>query len=41
MALNILTTLAISNNCKQAFSEAGNLLEPRRLRLRPNLITTL
>ena len=27
MALNILTTLAISNNCKQAFSKAGNLLK--------------
>ena len=38
MALDILTILAISNNCKRAFSEAGNLLEPCRLRLRLNII---
>jgi hypothetical protein len=41
MALNILTTLVISDNYKQAFSEASDLLELRRLRLRPNLIATL
>jgi len=41
MALDILTIPATSNNCERAFSEAGNLLEPRRLRLRPNIITAL
>ncbi|OCK94536.1 uncharacterized protein K441DRAFT_659860, partial [Cenococcum geophilum 1.58] len=41
MALNILTILAISDNCEPALSEAGNLLELRRLRLRPDLITAL
>jgi len=41
MALNILTTPAISNNCERAFSEAGDLLEPHYLRLWPNLITAL
>jgi hypothetical protein len=41
MALNILTILAISNDCERAFSEAGDLLKPRLLKLRPNIITAL
>jgi hypothetical protein len=41
MALNILTILAISNDCKRAFGEASDLLEPRFSKLRPNIIATL
>ena len=41
MALDILTILAISDDCERAFSEAGDLLEPRRLRLRPDIIAAL
>ena len=41
MALDILTILAISNDCKRAFSEAGDLLKPYFLKLRPNIITAL
>jgi len=41
MALNILTIPAISDNCERAFSKAGNLLEPYRLKLHPNIITAL
>jgi len=41
MALDILTILAISNNCERAFSKASDLLEPYRLRLRPNIIAAL
>ena len=41
MALDILTILAISNDCKRVFGEAGDLLEPRLLKLRPNIIAAL
>ncbi|OCK93385.1 uncharacterized protein K441DRAFT_661714, partial [Cenococcum geophilum 1.58] len=41
MALNILTILAISNNCERAFSRAGGLPKPRLLKLRPNIIAAL
>ncbi|OCK87218.1 uncharacterized protein K441DRAFT_671147, partial [Cenococcum geophilum 1.58] len=41
MALNILTILATSNDCKRAFGKAGDLLEPRLLKLHPNIITAL
>ena len=41
MALDILTIPAISDDCERAFSKASDLLEPRRLRLRPNIITAL
>jgi len=38
MALDILTILATSDDCERAFGEAGNLLEPRLSKLRPNII---
>ena len=38
--LLISTILAISDDCKRAFSEAGDLLEPRRLK-RPDVIAAL
>ncbi|OCK88600.1 uncharacterized protein K441DRAFT_669012 [Cenococcum geophilum 1.58] len=41
MALNILTILAISDDYKRVFGEAGDLLEPRLLKLRPNIIAAL
>jgi hypothetical protein len=41
MALDILTILAISDDCERAFNEAGDLLELRFLKLRPNIITAL
>ena len=41
MALDILTILATSDNCERAFGEAGNLPEPRLLKLRPNIIAAL
>ena len=41
MALDILTILATSDDCKRAFSEASDLLEPRLSKLRPNIIAAL
>jgi len=41
MALDILTISAISDNCKRAFSEASDLLEPRCLRLCFDIIAVL
>jgi len=41
MALNILTILAISDDCERAFGKAGNLLKPRLLKLYPNIIAAL
>jgi hypothetical protein len=41
MALDILTIPATSDDCERAFSEAGDLLEPRRSRLRPDIIAAL
>jgi len=41
MALNILTILAISDDCERVFSKAGDLLEPRLLKLHPNIIAAL
>ena len=41
MALDILTILAISDDCERAFGEAGDLLEPCFSKLRPNIITAL
>ena len=41
MALNILTILATSNDCEQAFSKTSDLLELYHLRLCPDIITTL
>jgi len=38
MALDILIILATSDDCERAFGEAGNLLEPRLSKLRPNII---
>src|SRR6266567_6667749 len=41
MALNILTIPAISDDCERAFSKASDLLEPRRLKLRPDIVAAL
>ena len=41
MALDILTIPATSDDCERAFSEAGDLLEPRRSKLRPDIIAAL
>ena len=41
MALDILIIPATSDDCEQVFSEAGDLLEPHRLKLRPDIITAL
>ena len=41
MTLDILTILAISNDCERAFGEASDLLEPRLSKLRPNIIAAL
>ncbi|OCK88250.1 uncharacterized protein K441DRAFT_669397 [Cenococcum geophilum 1.58] len=41
MALDILTVLATSDDCERAFGEAGDLLELRLLKLRPNIIVVL
>jgi hypothetical protein len=41
MALDILTILAISDNCERAFSEAGDLLETHHSCLRPDIIAAL
>jgi len=41
LALDILTIPATSDDCERAFSEAGDLLEARRSRLRPDLIAAL
>ena len=41
LALDILTIPAISNDCKWAFSEVGDLLKPRQLRLKPDILAAL
>jgi len=41
MALDIFMTPAKSDNCERAFSEASDLLKPRRSRLRPDFIAAL
>ncbi|OCK88929.1 uncharacterized protein K441DRAFT_737371, partial [Cenococcum geophilum 1.58] len=41
MALDILTIRAIGDDRERAFSEVGNLLEPRCLKLRPHIIAAL
>ena len=41
MALNILTILAISDDCEWAFSKAGDLLKLYFSKLHPNIITAL
>ena len=41
MALDILTIPVTSDDCERAFSEAGDLLEPRRSRLRLDIIAAL
>jgi hypothetical protein len=41
MALNILTILAISDDYKQAFSKASDLLKLYHLKLRPDIIAVL
>ena len=40
-AFNILTIPATSADCERGFSEAGDLLEPRRSRLQPIIIAAL
>ena len=41
LAIDILTIPASSADCERAFSEAGDLLEPRRSRLEPEIIGAL
>ncbi|OCK96159.1 uncharacterized protein K441DRAFT_657496 [Cenococcum geophilum 1.58] len=41
MALDILTILATSDDCERAFGEAGDLPEPRLLKLHPNIVAAL
>jgi hAT family C-terminal dimerisation region len=41
IALDILTIPVASTNCERGFSECGNLLEKRRSRLLPTMITAL
>ena len=41
MAVDILTIPASSADCKVAFSELGDMLEPRRSRLQPDIIAAL
>jgi len=40
-ALDILTIPAASTDCERVFSEAGDLLEPRRSKMSPNMIAAI
>jgi hypothetical protein len=41
LALNVLSILALSCECKRLFSELGDLLEPRQRRLGPQLLAAI
>jgi hAT family C-terminal dimerisation region len=41
MALDILTIPASSADCERIFSELGDLLEPRRLKMKPATISAI
>jgi hypothetical protein len=41
LALNVLSILALSCECERLFSELGDLSEPRRRRLGPQLLAAI
>ena len=41
MAFDVLTIPASSADCERMFSELGDLLEPRRMRMKPQLISAI
>jgi hAT family C-terminal dimerisation region len=41
MAFDILTIPALRADCERTFSELGHLLEARRMKIRPQLISAI
>ena len=41
MAIDVLSIPASSSDCERCFSELGDLLEPRRRKIGPELLTAL